>query len=85
MLKPGCGSQDLVAITWKPGCGSQDLVARTWKPRSGSENDESISFYRQGVIMENKNHSRNGFVDIGLENVAVAATRVVGGGTFPLQ
>ena len=39
---------------------------------------KSIGFYIEDEILEKNNDSRNRFVDSGLENVAVAATREVG-------
>ena len=67
--KPGSGSQEL---------GSQDLVARMWCPISGCENNENqFVFYRKTEILHKINEFRIGFVNIALENVAVAAARVV--------
>ena len=77
MWKPGCGSQDLEARMWKPGCGSQDLEARIWKPRSLSENNEKALIFIRKMRCWKNNDSRTGFVNIGLENVAVVAARVV--------
>ena len=79
MWKPGCKSQDLVARMWERGFGSQDLVARMLKPGSGSEIDEKILFYKKSELSKKNNDSRNSFVDIGLENVALAPARVVEG------
>ena len=53
------------------------MVARTWKRGSGSEIDETnIICFKKREKLQQKNDFQIDFVDIGLENVAVAAARV---------
>ena len=71
-----------MARLWEPGSGSQDVAARIWWPGSGRQDLEAKMMKKQWLLYEKKdfgkdNDSRNRFVDIGLENVAVAAARVV--------
>ena len=79
MWTPGFGSLDVEARIWRPGCGSQDLEARIWYPGFGSQDlvakmmKKHWFLYEKEDFVKKKTHdSRNRFVDIGLENVAVA-------------
>ena len=54
-------------------------MARIWKARSGSKSDEKALVLYENEIWGKKNNSHTRFVYIGLENVAAAAARVVGG------
>ena len=64
----------MLARIWKPGSGSQDLGSQDLVAKMMKKH----LFYWKSEILETNNDSRRRFVNIALENIAVAAARVVG-------